>query len=108
MKLFTGNIILYMIECDIRLTKINVKNKSKHLKSKRHNYYSNLVINNYCEQNVIKVEIKRVFYKYRSQHRKKFNEFEVEKGWKINDIIKQTFLGWVVNYDPELTRFDLF
>ena len=62
---------------------MNIKNKRKHLKSKRHNYYSNF----YTE--------------------KKSNKLEVEKRWKINDNIKKSLLGRVVNFDPDLTRVDL-
>ena len=85
-----------MIECDICLKRINIKNKRKHLKSKRHNYYSNFVINKYCEQNVNKKYVWRGTLNYQSLHRKKFTEFEVEIRWKIKDNLEEAFLGSVV------------
>ena len=65
-------------------------------------------MNRYFEQNLKKEKFRGALCKHQSLHRKKFNEFEVEIRWKINVNIKETFLGRVVNYDPVLTRADLF
>ena len=51
------------------------KNKTKHNQTKKHNYYSNLILNRYVIKIVEVIKTKDVFSPYFTSHTRKFNFF---------------------------------
>ena len=87
-NLESENILLQMEECNICLTKIKKRNKNKHEQSKKHKYFSNLIIN----ESIIKINefysLKDIIQPYYNNHKKNFDNFSVCVMWKKNDMLK--------------------
>ena len=64
------------------------KNNTKHDKSKKHKYFSNLILNSYFVKDVKLDDFKNVMFKYYFDHMKKFNNFTVRVYLKIKDEIQ--------------------
>ena len=72
-----------MYECDICLTEIKKRNKNKHEKSMKHNYFlSNLIINKHIVKDNEIDKFKDIVQSHYDEHKKKFNEFTVRIIWK--------------------------
>ena len=76
-----------MEECNICLTKIKKRNKNNHEQSKKHQNFSNLIINKYIVRNSKIEKIKDIIQAYYEEHKKKFGDFTVCVMWKKNDIL---------------------
>ena len=61
------------------------RNKTKHNQSKKHKYYSNLVINRYVIKNVEVIKFKDLFNPYFIEHTRKFNFFTVSTLLRLYD-----------------------
>ena len=66
-----------MEECDICLSKIRKRNKNKHEQSKKHKYFSNLIIDKYIIKNDKIDKFKDIIQSYCDKHEKKFDNFTV-------------------------------
>ena len=66
-----------MYRCDLCNTKLLKRNKTKHNQTKKHEYYSSLILNRYVIKNVEVINFKDVFNPYFIEHTKKFNLFTV-------------------------------
>ena len=66
-----------MYRCDLFITIVQRKNKTKHNQSKKHKYYSNLILNRYVIKNVEVIKIKDVFNPYIIEHTIKITFFTV-------------------------------
>ena len=77
-----------MMKCEICHSLIPRKNKTKHDNSKKHRYYSNLILNTYIVNDVKLDEFENVISKYYFDQMKKFNSFTVKVYWEINDEIQ--------------------
>ena len=66
-----------MYRCELCNTIVQKRNKTKHDQSKRHKYYSNLILNRYVIKNVKVIKFKDVFNPYVTAHTRKFNFFTV-------------------------------
>ena len=66
-----------MMKCEICHSLIQRKNKTKHDNTKKHKYYSNLILNTYFVNDVKLDEYKDLLSKYFFDHMKKFNSFTV-------------------------------
>ena len=58
-------------------TNLLERNKIKHNQSKKHKYYSNLILNRYVTKNVEVIKLKDIFNPYFTAHTRKFNLFTV-------------------------------
>ena len=76
-----------MEECNICLTKIKKRNKKKHELSKKHNRFSNLIINICIEKNDEIVKFKDILQSYYDKHKKKFDNFTVCVMWMKNGLV---------------------
>ena len=76
-----------MEECNICLTKMKKQNRNRHNQSKKHIYFSNLIINKYILKNDEIIKFKDILQSYYDEHKKKFNEFTVYLIWKKNNMI---------------------
>ena len=77
-----------MEECNFCLTKIKKQNKNKHEQSKKHKYFSNLIINKYIVINDEIDKFKDIFQSYYDKRKKKIDEFTVCVLWMKNDVLK--------------------
>ena len=66
-----------MYRCEICVTYLLRTNKTKHNQSKKHKYYSNLILNRYVIKNVEVNKFKDVFNPYFTAHTRKINFFTV-------------------------------
>ena len=73
------------MKCEICQSLIQRKNKTKHDNSKKHKYYSDLILGTCIVKDVKTDEFKVVLSKYYFDHMKKFNSFTVRNYWKVND-----------------------
>ena len=76
-----------MEECNICLIKIKKQNKSRHEQSKKHKYFSNLIINKYIVRNPELSNFKDTFQLCYDQHKKKFDNLSICVMWKKVDVI---------------------
>ena len=76
-----------MEECDICLTEIKRRNKNKHEQSKKHKYFSNLIMNKYIVPNPEIDKFEEIFQPYYDKHKKKFDNFTVCVMWKKTDVL---------------------
>ena len=75
------------------------KNKTKHDNSKKHKYFSNLILKTYFVKDVKLYEFKDVMCKYYFDRKKKFNSFAVRVYWKvINKIQFELSVPHVVSF----------
>ena len=63
--------------CDLCNTIVQKRNKTKHNQTKKHEYYSNLILNRYVIKNVEVINFKDVFNPYFIIDTRKFNLFTV-------------------------------
>ena len=61
-----------MYSCELCIIFILPRNKTKHRKTKKHKYYSNLILNRYVIKDVEVANYKDVFHPYFTHHSKKF------------------------------------
>ena len=66
-----------MYRCELCNVNLLKRNKTKHNQTKKHEYYSNLILNRYVINNVEVIKFKDVIDPYFVAHSKKFNFFEV-------------------------------
>ena len=74
-----------MHRCDICNTIMLERNKTKHNQTKKHKYYSNLILNRYVIKNVEVIKFKDLFNPYFIEHTKKFNLFTVSISLRFDD-----------------------
>ena len=78
-----------MVKCHECNTTIREKqNKTKHEQSKKHKYFSNLVLNRYIVKDKAVDKFKDVISSYYNEHIKKIHTFSVVIYWDIDDEIK--------------------
>ena len=77
-----------MMKCEICYSIIQSRNKTKHVNSKKHKYYSNLTLNTYFVKDVKLNEFQDAMSKYYYDHMKQFNSFTVRVYWKVNNEIQ--------------------
>ena len=75
-----------MEDCNIHLTKLKKQNKNKHEQSKKHKYFSNLIINKFIVRNPEIDKFKEIIQPYYDNHEKKFDNFSVSVMWKKDDV----------------------
>ena len=75
-----------MEECNICLSRIIERNKNKLEQSKKHNDFSNLIINKYILGNPEIKKFKDIMQLYYVKHKKKFDNFSVCVMWKKNEV----------------------
>ena len=75
-----------MEECDICQSIIKNKNKKKHCLTKKHKYFSNLIINKYFVRNLEIDKFKDIIQPNYNNH-KKLDNFSVCVMWKKNDVL---------------------
>ena len=66
-----------MYRCELGNTIVQERYRTKHNQSKKHKYYSNLILNQYVIKDVEVKKFKDVFNPYFHEHTKKFNFFTV-------------------------------
>ena len=76
-----------MEECNSFLTKIKKQNRNRHNQSKKHKYFSNLIIKKYIVKNDEIDKFKDILQLYFDEHKNKFNDFTVCIMWKKNDML---------------------
>ena len=75
------------------------KNRTKHDNSKKHKYYSNMILNTYIVKDVKLDEFRDVMSKYYFDQMKKFNSFTVRVYSKVNkEIHFKLFVPHVVSF----------
>ena len=74
-----------MYRCDLCNTIVQKRNKTKHNRSKKHKYYSNLILNRYVIRSVEVNKFKDVFNSYFIEHTRNFNLFSVNIIIRIYD-----------------------
>ena len=62
-----------MYKCELCNTTLLERNKTKHNQSKKHKYYSKLILNRYVIKNVEIIKFEDVFNTYFIEHTRKFN-----------------------------------
>ena len=62
-----------MYRCELCNTIVQNRNKTKHNQTKKHKYYSNLILSRYVIKNVEVSKFKDVFNPYFTTHTRKFN-----------------------------------
>ena len=77
-----------MEECDICLSKIKLKNKKRHCLTKKHKYFSNLIMKKNLVRNPEIDKLKDIIQPYYNNHKKTFHNFTVCIMWKKNDVLK--------------------
>ena len=88
-----------MMKCEICHSLIQRKNRKKHDNSRKHKYYSHLILNTYIVKDVKLDEFKDVFSRHYFDHMKKFNSFTVRVYWKVNnDIQYKLSVPHIVSY----------
>ena len=76
-----------MEECNICLSKRKKRNKNKHEQSKKHNFFSNLIVNKYILRNPENDRLKDIIQPYYNIHKKKLDNFTVCFMWKKNNVL---------------------
>ena len=77
-----------MEECNSCLTKIKKRSKNKHEQSKKHKYFSNLIINKYIlEKNHEVDKFGDIIQSNYDKHKKEFDKFTVCVMWKKKDML---------------------
>ena len=66
-----------MYRCELCNLVLSKRNKTKHNHTKKHKYYSNLILNRYVTKNVEVNKFKDIFNPYFVALSEKFNFFEV-------------------------------
>ena len=66
-----------MYRCELCITFMLERNKTKHNQTKKHKYHSNLILNRYDTKNVGVIKLKGVLNPYLTAHTRKFNFFIV-------------------------------
>ena len=74
-----------MYRCDLCNTIMLERNKIKHNQTKKHKYYSNLILNRYVIKNVEVIKFKDVFNPYFIEHTKKINFFTVQISLRLGE-----------------------
>ena len=74
-----------MYRCELCNTKLLKRKKTKHNQTKKHKYYSNLILNRYVIKNVEVVKFKDVFNPYFIELTKKFNLFTLCISLRFDD-----------------------
>ena len=64
-----------MFRCELCITILLKRNKTKHNQTKKHKYYSNLILNRYVIKNVEVIKFKDVIKPYFIKHTKKKSVF---------------------------------
>ena len=77
-----------MEECNIYLSKIEIKNKKKHCLTKKHKHFSNLNINKYIVNDPKNDKLNDIILPYYNNHKKKFDTFTVCLMFKKNGELK--------------------
>ena len=67
-----------MYRCELCYTNVQKRNKTKHSQTKKHKYYSNLILKRYVIKNVEVIRIKDVFNPYYTAHTRKFVYFSLQ------------------------------
>ena len=62
-----------MYRCPLCNVILQNRNKTKHKQSKKHKYYSNLILNQYVRKNVEVNNFKDIFNPYFTAHTRKFS-----------------------------------
>ena len=75
-----------MEECNICLTKTKKQNKNKHEQSKKHKYFSNLIINKYIVRNDEIDKFKDIIQSYFNKHKRKIDIFTICAMWRKNEM----------------------
>ena len=75
------------MKCEICHSFIQMKNKTEHDNSKKHKYYSNLVLSTYIVKDV-KLDEFNALSKYYFDHMKNFISFTVRVYWNVNNEIQ--------------------
>ena len=76
-----------MEECNLCLSEKTNKNRKKHEQSKRHRYFSNLIINKNMIRNPEIDKFRGIIQSDYDKHKRKFDDFTVCVMWKKNDIL---------------------
>ena len=76
------------MKCETCHSLIQRINKTKHDNSKKHKFYSNLILNTYIVKDVKLDEYKDFMSKYYFDHIKKLKSFTVRVYWKVNNEIQ--------------------
>ena len=76
-----------MEKCNIPLSKIKNKNKKKYEQSKKHEKFSNLILNENIVRNREVDKFRDIIHPYYDKHEMKFDNFTVCVMWKKNDIL---------------------
>ena len=76
-----------MEECNISLTKRKKRSKDKHEQSKKHKFFSNLILNKFIVRNPEIDKFKDTLQSYYDKHKKNFDNFTVCVMWKKNDVL---------------------
>ena len=66
-----------MYRCELCNTFLEERNKTKHNQTKKHNFYSNMILNRYVIKNVEVIKFKDLFNPYLTARTRKFNFFTV-------------------------------
>ena len=76
-----------MEKCSICLSKIKNKNEKRPEQSKKHKYFSNLIINKYIVKNPETDKLKDIIQEHYDEFKKKFDNFTVCVVWKKIDVL---------------------
>ena len=74
-----------MYKCEICNTIMLERNTTKHNRTKKQKYYSNLILNRFVIKNVEVINFKDVFNPYFTKHTRKFNFFTVQFSLKLDE-----------------------
>ena len=67
--------------------KQKIKTKKKHCLTKKHKFFSNLIINKYIVRNPEIDKLKDIIQPYYNDQKKNFDNFTVCVMWKKNDVL---------------------
>ena len=74
-----------MMKCHGSKTTLKKKNKTKIEQSKKHNFFSNLVLNKYIVKDIAVDNFKYVITSYYNEHIKKVQDFTLAIYWDVDD-----------------------
>ena len=97
-----------MEKCNICLSKTKKRNKNKHEQSKKHKYFSNLIIIKYIVKNDEIDKFKDIIQSYYDMHKKKFDNLIVCVTWMKNELaVNKVSVPSIITYHQILMRLTI-